>query len=338
MFDIRDHGGIFGAGKYRKGSKVPVSDTKEKSPIITLYNQSFQSSLLADAIGEDNSNYYYIFYDGQYKLLILNKIDGTYKVSASMGSSSTRLFSICSNNDGYVYVFADSYIKKVNVSDGSLIWSVNTNYQAMSKNIKMYTDGNYVYVIFSNSSDYTIFSKVSVSGSLVSSSPLSGLTASTAYFLDGRTLYFISNSTNLYKYDITTGNRLSISSVSTSFASGVADCINEISYKYVSPDVVAIGKDGTQLWSYATKGGGAYPTALIPMKDGMYLDDYFGQDVKLSINGTVLYHNNQPFTGGFSGIFHEYGKPYFLGNTYSYNGSSGYNTPTKVSEIVTLGG
>lgn len=334
MFDIRDHGGIFGAGKYRKGSKIPVANTLEKVAVQILSKVYQQTSLLRDCLGDDNTNYYYLYYTSGYKICVVNKStdNATYTVDTFL----TPIMYLRSINDGYVYVFLDTTLKKININTGSVVWSLYTNYSASDSNsISISIDSTHVYLSFRNNGFSTTVVKATIDGVLVFNKTIS--IASKFYYLEGTIVYSIStDGYTLYKHDISTGTLISQTSVQVGNAMAV-DYKNGtvgIGYSFKNPNIIATRFDGLQMWTYNISV--AQPRQIIAMKDGIYIGDYSGRDIKLGIDGKMMYKNYQPYPSGLGNLIHEYGKDYLLGNSYAYNGSAGYYTPTKVQEYITL--
>lgn len=340
MFDIRDHGGIYGAGKYRKGGKLYAQDTVEKVPFQILSSIHKQTSFLRGILGEDNTNYYFSAYSGStYLLHMLNK--STNVETYSLQSFNSPVMAVGSANDGFVYCLVDTSVRKINVLTGELIWTVYLSYSSNSSDaIKIYVDSGYVYLMFRNSGFMTSTVKITTDGTIVYNTTISII--SKWYYLEGTTLYSLSTDESIiYRHNITTGALIGQVSKTGNFSGNTMaidykNSISGIIYSYSNPNIIAKRHDGVQLWAYNIST--AQPGKVIPMKDGLYVSEYSKNDIKLGLDGKVMYKNYQAYPSGLESgsLLHEYGKEHILGLMYSYNGSQGYYTPVRIQEYVTI--
>lgn len=186
MLDIRDHGWIFGGGKYKKGSLIPTSNFSVQSPIIT----SLSPGDYRRAIGADDTYFYVcsqynifrfnietkvldsswtISFSGEvngYMPTYIIKDGGNYFVSFETGhvmkysSSGTKIFKSGAFGAGYfsrLYIYNETlyYISnalvvyKVNKDTG--VGTLTLNASVGSNYYEFYVVDNYVYCqIFDN--------------------------------------------------------------------------------------------------------------------------------------------------------------------------------------------
>ncbi|UAT29494.1 hypothetical protein K7T73_12880 [Bacillus badius] len=205
MIDIREHGGIFGGGKYRKGSFIPFSKIAPFQPLrfIMYYpNNSYNQGIHRKYASDETGNVFIPIYEATspHKILVYDK--NGEKINTILWEFSTygAIFGMVERN-GYLFVFSDGACIKFDISTGQRIQGDATSDWRISPSSKIIQKENIVYAQTTTNSlvkldldTFTVISKY-----IVLSNPAIYLKA----IDDNENAYFIGGSGYLLKYSNT---------------------------------------------------------------------------------------------------------------------------------------
>ncbi|WP_336663279.1 hypothetical protein [Kurthia gibsonii] len=168
MFDIRDHGGIFGAGKYRKNSKIPVTSVKPFTSLPwwwSYYPRSYDGRYMGfvkDALS--NVLWHWAYYDSTRFLItkfnknfdgeISNMLVGSNTSGEYLGNSPNPFML---EKDGIVYVNIETYssnnyrqykMRGLNSTSGATVFTVSGKVNTL---LKVTNEGFYAEMQENNS-------------------------------------------------------------------------------------------------------------------------------------------------------------------------------------------
>lgn len=299
-----DAGEIVGTNPYKAGGDIEVKNTNAKAALVKFYPNT--DNYITRILCEDDLYIYFYSNESTPKLKIYNKQTGKFTSSVD-GISETYTPLVYSVNDGYCYVLTGNIVKKIRCLDGKTIWNYQSGHTMTYRTMKVLQ--NYLCIFYNYGGVHTGFLRLDITTG-GKSNEYTILTNKTprGFITLGDFVYFASGNT-VYKCEVVSGSIMESETVTglTNSNSSI-DYINKIYYIVTSKDVSAYNYTGNLLWTHTFLVGMTYtPSPIIIMKDGLYLHDYSeGLDIKIGIDGNLIYTNYGMTNVSVNGLYYDY--------------------------------